>query len=235
MVVDVAILHSDVREGVRSRGLRVLGVLMVVLEAPEWEAGEMEVPTRDIDGTFERVFRIGIGGAEANLSRCCRGLSLSFGDIVDGRGGGSLANRSLGGVPGGTNLDVEIGNNEGEGVLNVGATWESEITCDWEGTDLRLRLRSAPCNEDLARSVDQIVVLALVVVEILVVLGLLSTLGGVGYPPEADGGVVGESRTLFWSGETRMEDCNCKLETLALAAHLPLEAIDGLRETESTN
>lgn len=45
-----------------------------------------------------------------------------------------------------------------------------------------------------------------------------------------------DPRTLGFNGETRMADCNCKLETLAFAALLKpvaFEEIDGLRETGS--
>ncbi len=88
-------------------------------------------------------------------------------------------------------------------------------------------------------------VLVLLFVIVLVVLGHLSRICGaiVSDPlavsvtePEKVATGDANPRTLFFNGETRMEDCNCKLVTLAFAALLKpvaFEEMDGLRETGS--
>lgn len=261
VVVAVVILHWEVSDVVRSRGLRLrpLGdILIVECEAPEGEDGEVDAlkpvtllggetddglfaPGRIDDGD-ERVLAAptigtGTGGADANLSRRCVCLSLSLCESEgDSKGPPLNVCRSLGGNRGGIKSLEERGSEEGDGTANIGFTEESMAIWDCDGIDFRIRFRSG-VEVDLARIADQIAVLVLLFVVMLVLLGQRCMPGGPAPEPEKLGtGEYDGPQVRFFKGETRMEDCNCRLETLAFAALLKpvaFEEMDGLREAGS--
>lgn len=91
--------------------------------------------------------------------------------------------------------------------------------------DLRIRFRSADVP-DLARIADQIAVLELLFVWALVLLVERCKLGGM--PPGSGILSIGDRCVLCVRGETRIADCNCRLETLAFAAPLTPIALEGV-------